>query len=247
MSDVRPLLTVWYGKMPESNGRENWTATIRRVNPTDKWGQEFCFARSEYPDRVRYEADRMRWIIGELAERPDILAYDADLHSGYVAPVAASTVQPSAGAEPVAWRYLAPIGGWAYVTTPNRPCTDAEPLYTHPAPVQPDSGGVVAVVQAEYDHWIKEALKHKRPNGLRSDHAQADLERAKVAKRILDKLAALAPIAAEGGEKDKLRIAVEALEKIKLQRDVGLGTQSIAVGALQALSALRTEPSSNAT
>ena len=81
-------LTVWYGKMPESNGRENWTAILR-----PKTGDHmddpilmngFCFARSEYPDRVRYEADRMRWIIGELTEKPHILAYDADLHSGYV-------------------------------------------------------------------------------------------------------------------------------------------------------------------
>jgi hypothetical protein len=78
--------------MPESNGRENWTASLRRVNSTDPWGQEFCFARSEYPDRVRYEADRVRWIIGELPERPDILAYDADKHSGYVPP--ASPVVP---------------------------------------------------------------------------------------------------------------------------------------------------------
>ena len=85
-SPARPELTVWYGKMPESNGRENWTAVLRRVNPTDKWDQGFCFARSEYPGRVLYEADRVRWIIGERAERPDILAYDADAHSGYVEP-----------------------------------------------------------------------------------------------------------------------------------------------------------------
>lgn len=82
-----PRLTVWYGDMPETNGRSNWTAILRRVDPIDKWDQGFCFARSEYPDRVRYEADRMRWIIGELEERPDILAYDPDLHSGYVPPV----------------------------------------------------------------------------------------------------------------------------------------------------------------
>ena len=84
--EAQPVLTVWYGSMPESNGRQNWTATLRRVNPTDKWDQGFCFARSEYPERVRYEADRMRWIIGELAEKPDILAYDEKAHSGYVAP-----------------------------------------------------------------------------------------------------------------------------------------------------------------
>lgn len=75
-------LSVWYGEMPESNGRRNWTASLHRKGG-EKHLDAFCFARSEYPDRVRYEADRMRWIIGELAERPDILAYDADLHSGY--------------------------------------------------------------------------------------------------------------------------------------------------------------------
>lgn len=92
--DVQPYpreLTVWYGKMPESNGRENWTATLRpkyAVTGVDLNGlmDGFCFARSEFPDRVRYEADRMRWIIGELTEKPHILAYDADLHSGYVPP-----------------------------------------------------------------------------------------------------------------------------------------------------------------
>lgn len=79
-------LTVWYGKMPESNGRENWTAILRPKAGDHMHGlmDGFCFARSEYHDRVRYEADRMRWIIGELTEKPDILAYDAGLHSGYV-------------------------------------------------------------------------------------------------------------------------------------------------------------------
>ncbi|MCZ9611517.1 hypothetical protein K9J44_26085 [Enterobacter hormaechei] len=43
--------------------------------------------RSEYPERVRYEADRMRHLIGELTDEPDILAYDADAHSGYAEPV----------------------------------------------------------------------------------------------------------------------------------------------------------------
>lgn len=78
-------LSVWYGSMPESNGRSNWTATLHRKGG-DVHSDGFCFARSEYPERVRYEADEMRWIIGELSERPDILAYDENLHSGYVAP-----------------------------------------------------------------------------------------------------------------------------------------------------------------
>ena len=96
-----PELTVWYGKMPESNGRENWTAELRRVHPIDKWDRGFCFARSEYPGRVLYEADRVRWIIGERAERPDILAYDADAHSGYVEPASPART---------------PMGGWPEVT-----------------------------------------------------------------------------------------------------------------------------------
>lgn len=78
-------LTVWYGEMPESNGRRNYTASLHRKGGSIHT-EGLCFARSEYPDRVRYEADRMRWIIGELADKPDILAYDPDLHSGYVDP-----------------------------------------------------------------------------------------------------------------------------------------------------------------
>ena len=78
-------LTVWYGSMPESNGKRNWTASLHRRGE-DAHMNGFCFARSEYAGRVRYEADRMRWIIGELADKPNILAYDADLHSGYVEP-----------------------------------------------------------------------------------------------------------------------------------------------------------------
>jgi hypothetical protein len=47
-------------------------------------GENFSFARSEYPDRVRYEADCVRYIIGELAEKPFILDYDSELRSDYV-------------------------------------------------------------------------------------------------------------------------------------------------------------------
>lgn len=85
-------LAVWYGSMPESNGKANWTATLYRKE-ADAMLDGFCFARSEYPDRVRYEADRMRWIVGELRERPHILDYDADLHSGYTSPLPAQAPQ----------------------------------------------------------------------------------------------------------------------------------------------------------
>ncbi len=46
------------------------------------------------------------------------------------------------------------------------------------------------IAKREYEKWIKAALKHKRPAGLRSDYADRDLERAKIAKSIMDKIGA---------------------------------------------------------
>ncbi|MDS7862029.1 hypothetical protein PTQ38_26815 [Klebsiella michiganensis] len=83
-ADGKPELTVWYGAMPETNGKTNWTAILHREGQ-HPW-EGITIDRSEYPDRVRYEADRMRHLIGELADEPDILAYDAEAHSGYVYP-----------------------------------------------------------------------------------------------------------------------------------------------------------------
>ncbi|MEB2739449.1 hypothetical protein [Citrobacter portucalensis] len=83
-ADGKPELTVWYGSMPETNGKTNWTAMLHRKGQ-HPW-EGITIDCSEYPDRVRYEADRMRHLIGELVDEPDILAYDADAHSGYVNP-----------------------------------------------------------------------------------------------------------------------------------------------------------------
>lgn len=83
MSKQREL-TVWYGKMPESNGKSNWTAILYRKGEKIWDGVSITLDRSEYPDRVRYEADRARFMIGELEEEPCILDYDSELHSGYV-------------------------------------------------------------------------------------------------------------------------------------------------------------------
>lgn len=79
-------LAVWYGPMPESNGKTNWTAILYRKNPDCRMGgigDGYTIDRSEYPDRVRYEADRVRHLIGELKEPPFILDYDENKHSGY--------------------------------------------------------------------------------------------------------------------------------------------------------------------
>lgn len=84
MEDAAPKLTVWFGAMPESNGKANWTAILYRGDIS----ASFTIERSEHHDRVRYEADRVRFLIGELAEEPDILAYDANMLSpaGWVHP-----------------------------------------------------------------------------------------------------------------------------------------------------------------
>jgi hypothetical protein len=79
---AQPALAVWYGPMPESNGKTNWTAILHKGDIESG----MTIARSEYPDRVRYEADHVRWLIGELAVEPWILDYDADKHSGYIPP-----------------------------------------------------------------------------------------------------------------------------------------------------------------
>lgn len=80
---TQPQLTVWEGAMPESNGRSNFTALLVRKDGGIFDTDAHTIAQSEYPGRVKYEADRVRYLIGELAERPDILAYDADTHSDY--------------------------------------------------------------------------------------------------------------------------------------------------------------------
>ncbi|HBY3883425.1 TPA: hypothetical protein ACN3MW_001746 [Klebsiella pneumoniae] len=87
-----PALTVWYGDMPETNGKTNWTAILHRKGECLSTG--ITIDRSEYPDRVRYEADRMRYLIGDLEYEPDILEYDSDAHSGYVPPTAAPGNSP---------------------------------------------------------------------------------------------------------------------------------------------------------
>ncbi|WP_368526225.1 hypothetical protein [Enterobacter asburiae] len=86
LADGKHELTVWYGSMPESNGKANWTAILHRKGE-GRCMDGFTIDRSEYPGRVLYAADRVRYLIGEKSERPSILDYDADAHSGYVEPV----------------------------------------------------------------------------------------------------------------------------------------------------------------
>jgi len=105
-------LSVWYGSMPESNGKKNWTAILHRGD----FMEGITIARSEYPDRVRYEADRMRHLIGELPEAPDILAYDADLCEAG----SASTSEPAPQAvQAQALEVLKELVRWHYADVVN--------------------------------------------------------------------------------------------------------------------------------
>lgn len=77
---ARPKLKVWFGKMPESNGKTNWTGFLYRDNGGElDYMDSFQIDRSEYKDRVRYEVDRLRYVIGETDKEPNILEYDGDL------------------------------------------------------------------------------------------------------------------------------------------------------------------------
>lgn len=78
----QPELTVWFGSMPESNGKKNWTVLLRRKTPDrsrTSLSSGICFGRSEYYDRERYGADCLRYVIGELSKPPHILDYDEKL------------------------------------------------------------------------------------------------------------------------------------------------------------------------
>lgn len=102
MNDDKLELTVWEGPMPESNGKSNFTAVLMRKGAGlfDGISGGIVIARSEYPDRVRYEADRVRYLIGELDSEPFILDYDADKHSGYVEPLSENQQEPVAWVNP---------------------------------------------------------------------------------------------------------------------------------------------------
>lgn len=75
-------LKVFYGSLPESNGKHNYTVILHRGDIS----KGMTIERNEYPERVRYEADRLRYLLGEIDQEPWVLDYDADKHSGYQGP-----------------------------------------------------------------------------------------------------------------------------------------------------------------
>lgn len=80
----QPRLTVRVQSFPESNGKRNWTALLVRV---DAWGGlvgncgGITIDRGECWNRVAYEAERAKLLIGERDTEPDIMDYGDDIHT----------------------------------------------------------------------------------------------------------------------------------------------------------------------
>lgn len=82
----QPRLTVRLIAFPESNGKRNWTAMIIRADEKG-WGGLLSncggvtVAHGELWNRVAYEAERARLLIGERDTEPNILDYGDDIQT----------------------------------------------------------------------------------------------------------------------------------------------------------------------
>ena len=79
---VQPRLTVRVTSFPESNGQRNWTALLVRIEPwrglVGNCGG-ITIARGELWNRVAYEAECARALLGERDNEPHILDYGDDI------------------------------------------------------------------------------------------------------------------------------------------------------------------------
>lgn len=83
-SQPQPRLTVRLTSYPESNGKRNWTALFVRTEPFDGLvgtSGGITIARGELWNRVAYEAERAKFLIGERDTEPFILDYGDDIHT----------------------------------------------------------------------------------------------------------------------------------------------------------------------
>jgi len=80
----QPRLTVRLTSFPESNGKRNWTAMFSRTEPFDGLvgsSGGITIARGEYWNRVAFEAERAKFLIGERDTEPYILDYGEDIQT----------------------------------------------------------------------------------------------------------------------------------------------------------------------
>lgn len=80
----QPQLTVKIRSFPESNGKRNWTAMLVRVGGFDGLignAGGITIDRGEMWNRVAYEAERTRFLLGERDTEPHILDYGDDIRT----------------------------------------------------------------------------------------------------------------------------------------------------------------------
>ena len=80
----QPQLTVNIRSYPESNGKTNWTAMFVRTEKFDGLigsSGGIVIAYGECWNRVAYEAERARFLIGERPDEPWILDYGVDIRT----------------------------------------------------------------------------------------------------------------------------------------------------------------------
>lgn len=81
---TQPRLTVRLTSFPESNGKRNWTALLMRVEEWDGLIGNcggIAIDQGEYWNRVAYEAERAKLLIGERDTEPNILDYGDDIRT----------------------------------------------------------------------------------------------------------------------------------------------------------------------
>lgn len=83
--DSQPKLEVVIRSFPESNGKQNWTAQLIRADKSWEGLVGNCggitIARSEFWNRVAYEAERTRFLLGQRITEPCILDYSEDIRT----------------------------------------------------------------------------------------------------------------------------------------------------------------------
>jgi hypothetical protein len=82
IATTQPRLTVRVQSFPESNGKRNWTALLVRVDAWDGLIGNcggITIERGELWNRVAYEAERAKYLIGERDTEPFILDYGDDI------------------------------------------------------------------------------------------------------------------------------------------------------------------------
>jgi hypothetical protein len=80
----QPQLTVRFTSFPESNGKRNWTALLVRAEAWDGLAGNcggILIHRSELWNRVAYEAECAKYLIGERDTQPCVMDYGDDIRT----------------------------------------------------------------------------------------------------------------------------------------------------------------------